>query len=197
VSDADATAPRVFVGARPGVGFNIESTGPGTSGWRCDLGDAEDLDPELRARLEQSCEKIAADDSSFGRALLDNVPVMMFFFIPIVAAGTKLLYPLARRKYVEHLVFFFHFHSFFFLLATVGLFVIYLGGLTPALDTPVALLGAAGWIYMPIYLFLAMRHVYAQGRLATTFKFVLLSGGYFFALLFTFVGIVVYTAFTL
>jgi hypothetical protein len=59
------------------------------------------------------------------------------------------------------------------------------------------LLAVVGWGYLPIYLFLAMRHVYAQGRLATTFKYMLLGGGYFFALLVTFIGIVFYTALTL
>jgi hypothetical protein len=122
---------------------------------------------------------------------------MMFLFIPIVAAGMKALYPLARRKYVEHLLFFLHFHAFFFLLATVGLLVLSVGSLTPVRDTPVALMSVAGWLYVPVYLFIAMRRVYAQGRVATAFKYVLLGGGYFFALLLTLLGIVIYTALSL
>jgi hypothetical protein len=165
--------------------------------WQCDLGDTEGWNPEIRARFERACNQIAADGGSFGRALLENVPLMMFLFIPIVAAGMKVLYPLARRKYVEHLLFFLHFHAFFFLLATLGLLVLFAGSLTPVLDAPVGILSAAGWVYVPIYLFLAMRCVYAQGRLATTFKYVLLGGGYFFALLLTLFGVAVYTALTL
>jgi hypothetical protein len=165
--------------------------------WQCDLGDTEGWNPEIRARFERACNEIAADSPSFGRALLENIPLMMFLFIPIVAAGMKVLYPLARRKYVEHLLFFLHFHAFFFLLATLGWLALFLGSLTPVLDTPVALISIAGWIYVPIYLFFAMRHVYAQGRLATAFKYVLLGAGYFFALILTLLGIVIYTALSL
>jgi hypothetical protein len=166
-------------------------------GWQCDLGDTEEWDPEIRARFERACNQIAADAPSFGRALLENVPLMMFLFIPIVAAGMKVLYPLARRKYVEHLLFFLHFHAFFFLLATLGLLVLFVATLTSVLDIPVTVLSVAGWVYVPVYLFLAMRVVYAQGRLATTFKYVLLGGGYFFALILTLLGIIIYTALNL
>jgi hypothetical protein len=179
--------------------FGIETTDDGEDGWSCmELGGMENWSPEIRARVERSCERITADNgSSFGRAIVENVPLMMFLFIPIVAAGMKVLYPLARRKYVEHLLFFLHFHALFFLIATLGLLVSFLAGLVPVLETLVVVLGVVGWGYLPIYLFLAMRHVYAQGRLATAFKYALLGGGYFFALLVTFVGIVFYTALTL
>ena len=201
VSDGStqSSAPPVIEDEPRPRGFAVEVTedGDGKNNWNCDLGDAEDLNPKFRALFERGCEKIEADAGSYGRALLEHVPVMMFFFIPIVAAGMKVLYPLARRKYVEHLLFFLHFHAFFFLLATLGLFVTFLGEVAPALGTPVTWFAVAGWTYVPIYLFLAMRRVYAQGRLATTFKFVLLGGGYFFALLVTFVGLAIYTALTL
>jgi hypothetical protein len=177
--------------------FSITTDESNGGGWNCDLGDTDGWNPEVVARFQRACDQISADAPSFGRALLDRVPVMMFLFIPIVAVGMKVLYPLARRKYVEHLLFFLHFHAFFFLLATLGLLVLFVGGLTPVLDIPVGILSVAGWVYVPIYLFLAMRWVYAQGRLATAFKYVLLGGGYFFALLFTFVGVVIYTALTL
>jgi hypothetical protein len=184
------------VAAAPSGGFGIENTDDG--GWECDLGGTESWNPEIRARLQRSCEKIAADKgNSFVRALVDNIPLMMFLFIPIVAAGMKVLYPLARRKYVEHLVFFLHFHAFFFLLATLAVLFAFFARLAPVLDAPVALLWAAGWIYLPVYLFLAMRRVYTQGRLATACKYTLLGGGYFFALMFTLVGFVIYTALTL
>ena len=183
--------------ARSSPSFAITTGESDGDNWQCDLGDTEGWNPEILARFERACNQIAADGDSFGRALLENVPLMMFLFIPIVAAGMKALYPLARRKYVEHLLFFLHFHAFFFLLATLGLLVLFAGSLTPVLDAPVGILSVAGWVYVPIYLFLAMRCVYAQGRLATAFKYVLLGGGYFFALILTLLGIVIYTALTL
>lgn len=186
-SEAERSSPRFAITTGESDGDN----------WQCDLGGTEGWDPEIRARFERACNQIASDGGSFGRALLENIPLMMFLFIPIVAAGMKVLYPLARRKYVEHLLFFLHFHAFFFLLATLGLLVLFAGSLSPALDVPVTLLSVAGWLYVPVYLFIAMRRVYAQGRLATAFKYVLLGGGYFFALLMTLFGVAIYTALTL
>jgi hypothetical protein len=189
--DEDLAAEREPQG---GFGIEIDEEGNGF----CDLSGTEDWNPELRARLVRSCEAIAADKgNSFGRALVENIPLMMFLFIPIVAGGMKALYPLARRKYVEHLLFFLHFHAFFFLLATLGLLLSFFASLAPILDVPVAVLWIAGWIYLPIYLYVAMRRVYTQGRLATVFKYMLLGSGYFFALVCTLLGIVVYTALTL
>jgi hypothetical protein len=37
-------------------------------------------------------------------------------------------------------------------------------------------------IYVPVYLFMAMRYVYGQGRVATAAKFVILTLAYFFGL---------------
>jgi hypothetical protein len=192
-----ATVPETEADGTRRGGFGI-STDSGRSQWNCDLAGTESWNPEIRARFVRSCEAIAADKgNSFGRALVENIPLMMFLFIPIVAAGMKLLYPLARRKYVEHLLFFLHFHAFFFLLATLGLLLSFLASVAPVLDFPAGVLWGVGWIYLPIYLFVAMRRVYAQGRLATAGKYVLLGGGYFFALVCTFVGVIVYTALTL
>ena len=52
-------------------------------------------------------------------------------------------------------------------------------------------------IYIPIYLFVAMRRVYGQSRLATTFKYLLLGIGYFTCLVVTFTLTVIVTALTL
>ena len=193
-----APAPQAEPERTPLRGFAIETTDEPGIGWTCALDGTEDWNPKVRARLIQSCERIAADkDNSFGRALVENIPLMMFLFIPIVAAGMKVLYPLSRRKYVEHLVFFLHFHAFFFMLAILGVLFLFVAALAPVLEIPVGALWAVGWIYLPIYLFIAMRGVYAQGRLATAFKYTLLGSGYFFALMCTVIGIVIYTALTL
>ncbi len=75
----------------------------------------------LRQRLVAACAELEGDNTSFARAFGDNVPVMMLVFIPIVAAITRVLYLFAHRKYVEHLLFFLHVHTFFFLTAIVTL----------------------------------------------------------------------------
>jgi hypothetical protein len=192
---AEVAPPPVVAEREPQVGIGTW-TGEGVDGWNCNSGDIEDWDPVVRDRVVRACEAIAADKgNSFARALVENIPLMMFLFIPIVAAGMKVLYPFARRKYVEHGVL--PISRVLFLLAAVGISLSSLAGIVPVLNVPVVLLWVAGWIYLPMYLFVAMRRVYAQGRLATAFKYVLLGGGYFFALVCTLLGIVVYTALTL
>ena len=56
-------------------------------------------------RAREVCEKIAADHGAgFGRALLSNLPTMMFLFLPLMALVMKGLYPLSGRYYAEHLL---------------------------------------------------------------------------------------------
>lgn len=190
-------APADADGERPRAGFNLTFNEFGRSGATCELGDPAGWNPEFRARLQEACERVAASDSGFGRALVENIPLMMFFFIPIVAAIMKLLYALARRKYVEHLLFCLHFHAFFFLLAIAGVLLSRLAGFVPLLDRPIGLISIFGWIYLPVYLFVAMRRVYGQGSLVTGLKYALLGGGYLVSLVVTFFGVLAYTAFTL
>ena len=90
----------------------------------CDTGDLEDADiPEwLRKRLTPErfkaiCDKVIADDGkSLVAKLLGNIPAGLIFLLPLMALALKMLYPLSKRYYVEHLLFFLHFHAFFFLI---------------------------------------------------------------------------------
>jgi hypothetical protein len=173
--------------------FNLSRDDDGS--WECDFD--ENMEPRMRARLEAACRKIENDSgASFFRAFADNIPVMMLVFIPLVAAIMKVLYLFARRRYVEHLLFFLHVHTFFFLTALVTML---LGGvaLIPGLKWPVGIVMMVSWIYFPVYLYLAMRHVYVQGHALTSVKYIVLGGSYFFAFVLTLLGLVVYTAATL
>ena len=154
-------------------------------------------------RLREACRKIVTDSKGYGRALYDNIPKMMFIFLPLIAAVMYVLYLGSGRYYVEHLLFFVHFHAYFFL-----------GGIAIVLlDRSGTLLkntGAGGWltaaggvvtaafvIYTPYYLYRAMRRVYGQGRIVTLVKYALLGIGYLFFMTLTAVGLLFYTALTL
>jgi hypothetical protein len=166
-------------------------------GWRCNFVD-ENTDPEMRERLEAACEKIEEDSgASLPRATLDNIPIMMLVFIPLVAALMRVLYLFARRKYVEHLVFFLHIHALFFVTAILWLILSQSVNLVPWLRWPVMLVNLVLWVYFPVYLYRAMRHVYGQGHLLTSIKYVSLGFGYFVALLITLIGLFAVTVFTL
>ena len=164
--------------------------------------DAGPVLEQYEPRLREACRKIMADQQSFGRALFENIPKMMFIFLPLIAAVLSVLYIRSGRYYVEHLLFVVHFHAFFFL---AGIVVLLLERLSESLAGPVAnglagaqqAVGAALVFYVPWYLLKAMRRVYAQGWWKTAPKFALLGLAYLFSLVFTGIGLLAYTALTL
>ena len=127
-----------------------------------------------KQRLVSTCERLFASGEpglqAFLDKLSDNVPTGLFVLLPLMAAILKLLYPLSRRYYAEHLLFVLHFHSFVFLALIVSEFM---ERLTPV-PIPVPLSVTAGIAltsYVPVYLFKALRRVYGQSKGATLLKF--------------------------
>ena len=170
----------------------------GEENLRIDVGFLDPYEPRLR----EACRKIVADQQSFGRALWENVPKMMFIFLPLIAAALAVLYIRSGRYYVEHLLFVVHFHAFFFLAGIAALLLEWLsewteGAASTALVAAEAAFGTVLAFYVPWYLLRAMRRVYAQSWWKTVPKFGLLGFAYLFALVFTGIGLLFYTALTL
>jgi hypothetical protein len=158
---------------------------------------------QYEPRLRDACRRIMADSKSFGRALYENVPKMMFIFLPLIAALMFVLYLGSGRYYVEHLLFFVHYHAFFFL---AGLAIVLLDRGARLVDgSSVAsglrfVEGALSFVlvfYVPYYLYRAMRRVYGQGRMVTLVKYSLLGIGYVCFMALTAVGLLAYTALSL
>jgi hypothetical protein len=154
-------------------------------------------------KAREACRKIAADGKGFGRAVYENIPKMMFIFLPLIAAVMFVLYLGSGRYYVEHLLFFVHYHAFFFLC---GIAVLLLersssmlvdSAVGSGLKTTENILTAVLMFYVPYYLYRAMRRVYGQGRIVTLMKYSLLSIGYLVFMTLTVVGLLAYTALTL
>jgi hypothetical protein len=149
-------------------------------------------------RLRSACEKIAADHgASFTGALLENIPGMMFLFLPLMAAVMKILYPLTRRFYVEHLLFLVHYHSFFYLIMSMNIALGWVFDDTLLPDWPANIAHMVTAVYLPIYLYRAMRVVYGQGRLLTGLKYLILGIAYVTSLVLFLVGTVTFTAVSL
>jgi hypothetical protein len=143
----------------------------------------------VQERLVAACERAAADDGVTLRDEFTNrIPLMIFLLIPVTAAALKLLYPLSRRRYVEHLFFLFHAHAVFFILAMAALLLGLLGALVPATRIATSPLSAAVWIYLPVYGYLALRTMYRQGRIVTVFKYFTLAVTYSVLMGFVFLG---------
>jgi hypothetical protein len=181
------------------VALKVAADPCGSGALKIDLGGPiKQYEPQLR----DACRKIVADQQSFGRALWDNVPKMMFIFLPLIAAALAVLYFRSGRYYVEHLLFVVHFHAFFFLCGIAVLLLQQLsriagGSIAKGFTAAEAMLGAVLVLYVPWYLFRAMRRVYEQGWWKTAPRFALLGLAYLLSLVFTGLGLLAYTALTL
>ena len=140
--------------------------------------------------------KLSGADPMF-RALADNIPMMMFFFMPLVAILMKLLYLFSGHKYVEHLLFLLHYHAAFFLLLTLMIIVSAFANNFPSVGFLSTIASTVSWIYIPVYLLVALRRVYSQSWLATNIKYLLLLMGYTITLVIAVATTAVYTALTL
>lgn len=124
-------------------------------------------------RLEAVCKRVQAiGQTGLKKAVLENIPAALIILLPLMAFVLKLLYPLSRRYYVEHLLFFVHFHSFMFFILTLQVLLTRLGEWIGFVETLFSLIVIAATLYIPVYLFVAMRRVYGQGRALTIVKFV-------------------------
>lgn len=150
------------------------------------IGD-EDYGEALRPRLHQICIRVVRDRGrGLSREIIGNIPTMMFIFLPLIALVMKVLYIGSRRYYVEHLLFFVHYHSATFLIIGLSVLLGQMAAPFPQLSAPLEAVSVAVMLYLPWYLFRAMRVVYGQGRIFTFTKFLLLGSAYFFGLVSTF-----------
>jgi hypothetical protein len=169
----------------------------------CDLPDFTASGPDwftrrvTRERVKSACDRVADSGHSFLKQLLDNIPAALFVLLPLMALALKILYPLSKRYYVEHLLFVLHFHAFFFLILTLQILFSRMAGWLglPELITNLSVFVVS--LYVPVYLYKAMRRVYAQGRTITILKYFMLVLTYLvgLALMLTFAAF--YTAFSI
>lgn len=150
-----------------------------------------------RERLEGICERITADGAkTFTGLLVDNIPVALIVLLPFMALVLKGLYPLSRRYFVEHLLFFVHFHAFFFLIMTLQILFSRLSSLVWLPEPISILIIVAATFYIPVYLYKAMRHVYGQGHFTTFLKYIVMTVAYSAGATFTMMGALLFALFS-
>ena len=121
--------------------------------------------------------------------LLKNLPVMMFFTLPIFALILKLFYVRRRQYYITHLVHALHLHSFAYLFYGL-VFVAALYWLPSGAATTYTILG--GMVLVSTHSYLSFLNVYEQGWFKTFVKFNMIGFLYAILLLFAvFVEIIV------
>jgi len=125
-------------------------------------------------------------------ALFSRLPWTLGLLMPLFAVLLKIVYIFKRRLYMEHLMVALHSHAFIFLSLLLVVFVHLLMGWSAehaTWATPIlALVRAAVWTWLPVYLFLMAKRVYKQGWFMTTFKFCLLGFCYIMLLSFGLAG---------
>jgi hypothetical protein len=186
-------------------GFNIRFDGDGElAESQCDVdaSDVEDLPAWLQRRLtperlKRICERTQIDGGrAFVDKLLDNIPAALIVLLPLMAFVLKALYPLSRRYYVEHLLFFVHFHAFFFLILSLQILFMRMTAWLRIPEEIGILTVVVASFYVPVYLFIAMRRVYGQGRIVTFIKYIGLVFAYVIGFMATMLGALALAAFS-
>jgi hypothetical protein len=116
----------------------------------------------------------------FNHLLVKGISYMMFALMPLFAFFIFLLYRKKAQYYIGTLIFSIHFHCFVFLLLIVSVAV------NQLLETSITLL--IPLIVSPIYLFLALRYVYADSRIRTIGKTIFIGVLQFISLAILFVA---------
>jgi hypothetical protein len=138
--------------------------------------------------VREACVRNVEDGfASLGNTFADNLPVLAFLVIPVMAMVFKLFYVFTGRHYLAHLVFLCHTHAFTFLLFMIWNLLLILDWIVPAFGYVAIVWFLILMFYSPVYYFLALRRVYGQGRLLTLLKLPALMLIYFFVISFLFV----------
>ncbi|MEZ5040782.1 MAG: DUF3667 domain-containing protein [Saprospiraceae bacterium] len=110
--------------------------------------------------------KFIQDESRLSSFLVGSFSWIALLIMPVITLVIQFFYRKQHRYYIEHLVFSFHIHSFFFLVIFFFLFTI---------RTP----GTFSWLFflaiLGLYLYLALKKVYQESWKKTFLKWSLLS----------------------
>ena len=117
----------------------------------------------IERRLEERAAKVGGmtpeeQIAKFREGFVKWMPNAIFFLLPAFAAILYLLYRGTGRFFAEHLIFALHIHAFVFAVRAVTLFL-------------PEILVLISQLWMLLYLYLAMRKVYAEPMGRTAAKF--------------------------
>jgi hypothetical protein len=126
--------------------------------------------------------ELRKDPERFKDAVLSALPSTLFVLLPIFALMLKLAYLFKRRLYMEHLIVALHSHAFLCLAVLLLFGASALGNAVPWLSAPTGWIEALLWLWMPLYLLLMQKRIYAQGWMMTLLKYCVIGMCYFILL---------------
>lgn len=137
--------------------------------------DTEDLDSMEILFAKQLIRVNRSESDSVASYIYKNMPIMMFFLLPVFAMILNILYIRRRNLYIEHLIHALHIHSFtyfIFGLTMIPMFFIADSNIISPLLAFIAI------ITVTVYVFKSFRRVYGQGWFKTFVKFILIGPVY-------------------
>lgn len=135
---------------------------------------------QMVGRAKDNAQRIREQPRLLVESFLQSLPQTLFVLLPIFALMLKVFYLFKRRLYMEHLIVALHSHAF---LCAALLLVVGCGALRDLAGAGFWHI-ALGWIevligvWMPVYLLIMQKRVYAQGWLMTVLKYFLLGNLY-------------------
>ena len=119
---------------------------------------------------------------SFRDNMHKTLPKLVFILIPFYAFLLKILYSRKKIPYYNHVIFSFHFLSLFFLM----------NGLKEIINLITSWINPVIYLFLLVYLFMALRRVYSEKRFASLWKLlVLLTGSLFILLIFFILAVMI------
>ena len=134
----------------------------------------------FKRQVFQQTAKYIQDESVLSSYMVGSMSWIALLMMPVIALLIQLFYRKKRQFYVEHLIFSFHLHSFFFLILSLGLLVAY------STDISLVLLTI---LICALYFLLALKRIYQEKWGKTIGKFLLIGFSYAVLLLAIVVGV--------
>lgn len=122
--------------------------------------------------------KLNRRGGNFTQFALGNLIWMVVLMMPALALLLKLLYIRRRHYYVEHLVFSFHYHAFAFFIITVALVLMQAQEARFFAFIDEGTLFGLSFLWVLLYLFIAMRRFYRQHWFKTFVKYTVVNFSY-------------------
>ena len=141
---------------------------------------------QLAERTQGNVARIQHDPKLLIDAWMSAVPSTLFLLLPLFAVLLKVAYLFKRRLYMEHFIVALHSHAFLCFALLLVLVLTGLAGMTPSpwMHTPLLWVRAILIVWMPVYVLLMQKRVYAQGWIMTVLKFGVIGLVYLFLLSF-------------
>ncbi len=149
------------------------------------------LTDKVRTQINKGIDLYSRNPGQIADQLLELIPQVMFFLLPLFALFMKLIYLGSGRFYTEHLVLAVHNHSFLFLALLLLEALELLTGTSLEIVSEPAITIINLWI--PLYIYLSLRIFYGDTYLLTLSKYFLLVISYFSLFLLGILGIVLWS----